>query len=84
MNSVVPVCFPSSDARFGEHVRSFVHRERWQLDSPEGVALLQSLIRTSYTMVSVSSREQVLSRDGHTVTVIDVYRDRAARAAQGR
>lgn len=84
MNSVVPVCFPTSDTRFGEHVRSFVHRERWHLDSAEGVALLQALLRTSYPMVSVSSHEQVLSRDGHTVTVIDVFRDRAARAAQGR
>jgi hypothetical protein len=84
MNSLVPVCFPSSDVRFGEQVRSFVHRERWHLDGAEGVALLQALLRTSYPMASVSSHEQVLSRDGHTVTVTEAYRDRAARAAQGR
>ena len=75
MHSVVPVCFPSSDLGFGERVRGFVHSERWHLDSTEGLALLQALLRESYPLASVIAHERALAGDSHTVTVLDVYRD---------
>jgi hypothetical protein len=75
MDTVVPVCFPSSDLGFGERVRAFVHSERWHLASAEGTALLQALLRESYPLASVVPHERLLVDDGHLVQVLDVFRD---------
>jgi hypothetical protein len=75
MKAVVPVCFPAADVQFGQRVRTFVYGHRWHLDSPEGVALLQALLRESYPMATVIPGRRRLSADPEAVPILDVYRD---------
>ena len=82
MTSVLAVCLPAFDVGFGERVRHVVSRERdrWDLDSPEGLALLQAVLRENYPSATVLSHG--VSAGGRRRTVVlDVYRDGCPGAA---
>jgi len=68
--------FPASDASFAAYVRQVLGARRWDLQSPEGRALLQALLRHSYPVATVIAREQLVP-DGRLAlaTVVAVYRD---------
>lgn len=80
MSRVVTVCLPTSDHGFGERVRHVVDQDRWDLDSPEGLALMQSVLRGTYPMATVLSHGVASGGRAHT-TVLEVYRDGLPGAA---
>ena len=75
MSRVLAVCQPISDAAFGERVRHVVAQDRWDLDSPEGIALMQAILRQSYPMATVVGHDGVWSGGRRRTVVIDVWRD---------
>jgi PAS domain S-box-containing protein len=58
MTLIVTVTHPPSDRGFARHVHETLGNADWALDSPAGLALLQSLLRTSYPLASVVAQEQ--------------------------
>lgn len=76
MSAVLAVCTPSSDAVFGERVRHVVSQDRWDLDSPEGVALFEALLRQTYPMVTVLPHGVSAGSVRRTIA-LDVHRDGA-------
>ncbi len=74
MTRVLAVCLPASDAGFGERVRHVVAQDRWDLDSPEGLALMQAVLRGTYPMATVLSHG-VASGGRQRTVAVDVYRD---------
>jgi hypothetical protein len=75
MTRVLAVCFPPTDVSFGERVRHVVERGRWDLASPEGIALMQALLRESYPMTIVLSRDVRLEGGWRSTLVLEVHRD---------
>lgn len=75
MTRVLPVCFPATDLQFGERVRRVVDRGLWDLASPEGIALMQALLRESYPMATVLPRDAQLGGGWLLTLVLDVHRD---------
>lgn len=80
MSRVLAVCLPASDVEFGERVRQVVSQDRWDLDSPEGLALMQAVLRGTYPTATVRSHG-VSSGGRRRTVVIDVYRDGPPEAA---
>jgi hypothetical protein len=72
---VLAVCFPATDLTFGERVRRAVDRGPWDLASPEGIALMQALLRESYPMATVLLRGAQLGGGWRPTLVLDVHRD---------
>jgi hypothetical protein len=67
---------PAWDKRFKAHVRSALISGQWEIRSPEGIALLQSLLRTSYPYATVVAREQTALDALHGLDPLVVaYRD---------
>ena len=75
MMRVLTACNPASDAGFGERVRDVVARDTWDLASPEGVALVQAVLRETYPLATVTSRDGVWSGGVRRTSVLDVHRD---------
>ncbi len=75
MSRVVAVCQPTSDAGFGERVRHVVAQDRWDLDSPEGIALMQAILRETYPMATVVGHDGVWSGGQRRTVIVDVWRD---------
>ena len=61
---VLAACNPKSDAGFAERVRRVVAQDQWDLGSPEGIALVQAVLRQSYPMAAVLSRGGLWSGGG--------------------
>ena len=80
MSRVLAICLPASDVGFGERVKRVVAQDRWDLDSPEGLALMQAVLRGSYPKATVLSHGVAAGGQRRTV-VLDVYRDGHPEAA---
>lgn len=74
MNRVMAVCLPATDHGFRERVRRLVDQDRWDLDSAEGLALMQAVLRGSYPLATVLSHGVAAGSRRRTVA-LDVYRD---------
>ncbi len=74
MSRVIAVCMPASDAGFGECVRGVVAQDRWDLNSQDGLASMQAVIRGTYPMAAILSHG-VAAGGSHRTVVLDVYRD---------
>jgi hypothetical protein len=74
VNRALAVSYPASDAQFGEHVRAIVQDDDWDLDSAEGVALLEAVLRATYPMATVVA-DRTTSAGWAPRVVLDVYRD---------
>ncbi len=79
MNDIVALCFPTSDADFRARVRAFLDAGSWELDSPEGVALLQALLRESFPVAAVVHRPHEVMPGVRIPRVVEVYRDGLVR-----
>lgn len=75
MSRVLAVCTPDSDLSFGEHVRGVVAEDRFDLRSPEGVALIEALLRKSYPMATVLPKDIGAAGGWHATLVVEVDRD---------
>jgi len=75
LTHVLAACNPKSDAGFAERVRRVVAQDQWDLGSPEGIALVQAVLRQSYPMAAVLSRGGVWSGGVRRALVLDVFRD---------
>ncbi len=82
MTRVVAACLPSSDAGFGERVRHVIDQGRWDLGSPEGIRLVQAVLRRSYPMATVVGHGGVWSGGVRRTVLLDVYRDGTPDAAR--
>ena len=80
MSRVLAVALPASDAAFSERVRHVVSQDRWDLDSPEGTALVQAVLRQSYPTATVVPHG-VSAGARHRTVALDVYRDGPPGAA---
>jgi hypothetical protein len=78
---VLAVCFPATDVRFGERVRRVIDRGSWDLASPEGIALIQALLRESYPMATVLPSDAQLGGGWQPTLVLDVHRDGSTKLA---
>lgn len=81
MNRVLAVCTPDTDQTFGEHVRGVVADDRFDLRSPEGVALIEALLRKSYPMATVLPKDIGVAGGWHATLVVEVDRDGLGRGA---
>ncbi len=81
---VLAVCLPTSDASFGERVRRLVAQDRWDVQSRDGVAELQSVLRQSYPMATVVSRDGVSAGGVLRTVVLNVFRDGLPGASELR
>jgi hypothetical protein len=75
VDRVLAVCFPASDIGFGERVRNVVAQKPWDLRSPEGQALLQTILRESYPYATVAPAATTLDGGWHPPVLVHVYRD---------
>lgn len=72
----VPMTHPASDARFRTLVQSGVGDTTWEMTSPEGIALLEALLRTRYPYAAVIARAQTALDALHELDPLVVaYRD---------
>ena len=83
MSRVLAVCSPASDAGFGERVRQVIAKDRGDLDSSEGIALIQAILRERYPMATVVGHDGVWSGGVRRTVVLDVYRDGGPGAIDG-
>lgn len=67
-------CQPATDVGFSERVRRVVSQDRWDLNSVEGVALMQAVLRETFPMATVLSHGVSAGSVRRTVA-LDVYRD---------
>lgn len=74
MSRVIAVCIPASDVVFDERVRHVVSQDRWNLDTSEGIALMQAVLRGTYPMATVLGHGVSAGGQRRTV-VLDIYRD---------
>lgn len=74
------MCVPASDVGFAERVRHVVAQDRWDVDSPEGIALVEAVLRQSYPLATVHGHGVSAAHRRRTV-VLDVFRDGAPGAA---
>lgn len=81
MTRVLAACNPKSDAGFAERVRRVVAQDQWDLGSPEGIALVQAVLRQSYPMAAVLSRGGMWSGGVRRTLVLDVFRDGSPEGA---
>ena len=84
MTSVLTVCRPASDVSFEARVRHVVDAERWDLDSPEGAALLQAVLRHTYPSATVRDNRGIIAGGARRAVVLDVDRDGDPSAVDGR
>jgi hypothetical protein len=75
MSKVIPVCYPGTDAGFGERVRRVVADDRVHLDALDGVALVQAVLRATYPLAAVVATDGVSAGGVRQTVVLDVYRD---------
>ena len=75
MSRVLPICFPASDVIFGERVRRVIARSRWDLQSPEGIALMQAVLRKNYPLATVLPEIRTLDGAWQPIRVVAVHRD---------
>ena len=75
VSRVLPICFPASDVIFGERVRRVIAHNRWDLQSPEGIALMQAVLRRSYPMATVLREVQTLDGGWQPTRIVAVHRD---------
>ena len=80
MSRILATCLPASDVAFGERVRQVVSREGWDLDSPEGLALVQEALRGSYPRATLRTHGVWAGSRRRTI-VVEVYRDGPPEAA---
>lgn len=80
MSRVLATCLPASDVGFGERVRQVVSRDSWDLDSPEGLALMQAVLRGSYPRATLRTHGVWAGTRRRTI-VVEVYRDGPPEAA---
>ena len=80
LSRVLAACIPPSDAGFRERVRHVVSQDRWNLDSLEGIALMQAVLRGTYPMATVLGHGVSAGGVRRTV-VLDVFRDGGPGAA---
>ena len=80
MSRILATCLPASDVAFGERVRQVVSRDGWDLDSPEGLALVEEVLRGSYPRATVRSHGVWAGTRRRTI-VVEVYRDGPPEAA---
>ena len=81
MSKVIPVCYPGSDPGFAERVRRVVADDRVNLDSLDGIALVQAVLRATYPLASVVPTDGVSAGGVRRTVVLDVYRDGLPGAA---
>ena len=75
MSHVLAVCQPASDAGFSERVQHVVAQDRWDMDSPEGIALMQGVLRETYPMATVVGHDGVWAGGTRRTIVLNVWRD---------
>jgi hypothetical protein len=83
VNTVLAVCFPATDIGFGERVRSAIAADHWDLTSPEGLALMESVLRQRYPLATVRRESRTLEGRRAPTIVVDVYRDGPADRPDG-
>ncbi len=75
MDRVVAICTPPTDIGFGEHVRAIIAGGRFDLDGPEGVALMQALLRESFPRAIVQPGLVRSSAGAAAPHTLHVHRD---------
>lgn len=80
MSRVITACLPASDIGFRERIRDVLSEDRWDLNSPEGLALMQTVLRGTYPMATVLSHGVAAGGRSRT-TVLEIYRDGPPGAA---
>jgi hypothetical protein len=80
VNRALAVSYPASDGEFGERVRAIVQDEDWNVDSMEGVALMEAVLRASYPMATIVA-DRTTGAGWAPRVVLDVYRDGRRRDA---
>lgn len=75
MSPVEAICVPASDVTFGDRVRGLIRNEHWDLQSPEGIGLMQTLLRGSYPNATVLPREMERSETLAAPIMLEVLRD---------
>jgi len=72
---VLAVCIPATDDSFGERVRSVVARHTVDLESPEGVALMQALLRERFPFATVWPHIDAEAASEHPTIQLHFFRD---------
>lgn len=75
MTRVVATCSPTSDAGFAERVGRVVAQDRWDLGSPAGIALVETVLRQSYPMAAIVSRGGVWLGGVLRAVRLEAFRD---------
>ena len=81
MSHVLTRCHPETDAAFAERVRQLLARDTWDLDAPEGVALMQAVLRATYPLATVVEHDGFWAGGQRHTIVVDVDRDGLVRRA---
>jgi hypothetical protein len=75
MSPVEAICVPASDVTFGDRVRGLIRNEHWDLQSPEGIGLMQALLRGSYPNATVLPRAMGHPEVPAAPLMLEVVRD---------
>lgn len=75
MSPVEAICVPASDVTFGDRVRGLIRNEHWDLESPEGIGLMQTLLRGSYPNAIVQPHAMERSETLAAPIMLEVLRD---------
>lgn len=84
MNRALAVCVPPTDLKFGEWVRRLIADDAWDLGSPEGIALMQAVLRETYPESTVKPGARTLDGGARPTLVLDVSRDGTADSGVDR
>jgi hypothetical protein len=76
MTRLVATTYPLSDVPFARRVRETLAEHAWDLESEEGVALLEALLRVSYPVATIVSTSAVAPYGGIVVAqLLEIHRD---------